>query len=349
MTKNLQQYFPMIRTKAEIMNDIQKRPDLLSIFHSWTYSQQEEFLNFCTGVKGVKLLYDSFFKEIVNPESTPERLEELLSLILRQSVKIKTVLPNDSTRIADEGSLLILDILVEFEDGSLANVEVQKIGYKFPGQRCACYSADLLLRQYKRIKSTKRKKFSYKDIQKVYTIILFETSMAEFHKFPNDYLHFMKQKSNTGLHMELLQEYIFIPLDIFHKILHNNGIRNDLEAWLTFLSVDDPKVIAALIQTYPRFIPMYEEVYHMCRNVEKVIGLFSEELKMLDRNTVQLMIDEMQDTIDEQKEQINQKNLELNQKDNELIQEKTRSLKLDSLLQDKNREIEELKKLLASK
>lgn len=320
MVKSLQQYFPMIRTKQEIMDDIQKRADLLNIFNSWTDSQQDEFLNFCTGVKGIKFLYDSFFKEIVNPESAPERLEELLSLILYQSVKIKTVLPNDSTRIADEGSLLILDILVELESGCLANVEVQKIGYKFPGQRCACYSADLLLRQYKRIKSKKKKKFSYKDIQKVYTVILFETSTAEFHRFPNEYLHFMKQQSNTGLQMELLQEYTFIPLDIFHKILHNNGIRDDLEAWLAFLSVDDPKIIAKLIQSYPRFIPMYEEVYNMCRNVEKVIGLFSEELKMLDRNTVQLMIDEMQDTIEEQKEEINQKNIELEQKDAEIAQ-----------------------------
>ncbi len=52
-------------------------------------------------------------------------------------------------RIADETSLLITDIVVELEDGSIANVEMQKIGYLFPGQRCACYSADLLLRQYK--------------------------------------------------------------------------------------------------------------------------------------------------------------------------------------------------------
>ncbi len=30
--------------------------------------------------------------------------------------------------------------------------EMQKVGYLFPGQRSACYSADLLLRQYKRIR-----------------------------------------------------------------------------------------------------------------------------------------------------------------------------------------------------
>ncbi|MCI8382371.1 MAG: hypothetical protein HFI07_11375 [Lachnospiraceae bacterium] len=59
-------------------------------------------------------------------------------------------------RIADETSLLITDIVVELEDGSIANVEMQKIGYLFPGQRCACYSADLLLRQYKRVRGKEK-------------------------------------------------------------------------------------------------------------------------------------------------------------------------------------------------
>lgn len=99
------------------------------------------------------MLYDSFFKEIFSPEYHPERLEEILSLILKRKVRICQVLPNDSVRIADEQSLLITDMLVELDDGSLANIEIQKIGYAFPGQRVACYSADTLLRQYKRVKS----------------------------------------------------------------------------------------------------------------------------------------------------------------------------------------------------
>ena len=104
-------------------------------------------MKFCTGAKGIKILYDSFFKEIMDPDSAPERLEELLSLILGQKIRILKILPNDSSRIADENSLVIMDIVIELEDHSIANVEVQKLGYKFPGQRSVCYSADLLLRQ----------------------------------------------------------------------------------------------------------------------------------------------------------------------------------------------------------
>ena len=316
-TSKLKQYFPMIREREDIKQEVYENPKLLEKYREWDEEQQEEFLDYCTGVKGVKILYDAFFKEIMNPENTPERLNELLSLLLGQSVTIKRVLPGDSTRLADEQSLLIMDILVELADTSLANVEVQKIGYSFPGQRSACYSSDLLLRQYKRVKGEKKKAFSYKDIKSVYTIVFFETSIKEFHEYPQNYIHKFKQQSDTGLGLELLQKYVFIPLDIFRTIYHNNVKSNGknsanrrwnkTEAWLTFLSTDEPEIIIELIRQYPEFKEMYEEIYVMCQNVEKVMEMFSKELIQLDRNTVQYMIDEMQDTIDIQKEELEAK------------------------------------------
>ena len=323
-TTKLKQYFPMIREREDIKREIRENPKLLEKYREWDEEQQEEFLDYCTGVKGVKVLYDAFFKEIMNPENTPERLNELLSLLLGQSVTIKRVLPGDSTRLADEQSLLIMDILVELADTSLANVEVQKIGYSFPGQRSACYSSDLLLRQYKRVKGEKKKAFSYKDIKSVYTIVFFETSIKEFHEYPQNYIHKFKQQSDTGLELELLQKYVFIPLDIFRIIYHNDGKSNGkngggncwnrTEAWLTFLSTDEPEIIIELIRQYPEFKEMYEEIYVMCQNVEKVMEMFSKELIQLDRNTVQYMIDEMQDTIDVQKEKIDTQKEELEAK-----------------------------------
>ena len=308
MNNGLKEYFPVIREREEVLDEIYQKPSLKALFETWTEKQQEEFLDYCTGVKGIKLLYDSFFKEIINPDVTPERLEEILSFILQMKVKILKVLPSDSARIAAETSLLVLDVVVELEDGSIANVEVQKIGYNFPGQRSACYSADLLLRQYKRVKGEKGKKFSYRDIKKVYTIIFFEKSQKEFRSFKKNYtyLHRSSQKSNTGLKIDLLQEYIFINLDIFRLKLDNNGvtIENKFEAWLTFLSVDEPEVILKLLNDYPEFKRLYDEVYDMCRNMERFMGIFSEELRELDKNTVELMIDEMQEELDERKKEL---------------------------------------------
>lgn len=101
MTNKLQAYFPMIRSREEVMAEIEHKPVLQNMFYGWTEERQEEFLDFCTGVRGVKILYDFMSKEILNPETTPERVEELLSLLLKQKIKILEVLPNDNTRIAD--------------------------------------------------------------------------------------------------------------------------------------------------------------------------------------------------------------------------------------------------------
>ena len=304
MTTKLKNYFPMIRSREEILKEIDGNIKLTEKFYSWGDAARQEFLDFCTGVRGVKLLYDSFFKEIMNPETVPERLEDFLSVLLQKKVKIVEVLPGDSSRIADEQSLLIMDILVRFEDGTYCNVEVQKIGYAFPGERSACYSSDLLLRQYKTAKSRKKEKFTYKDVKGVYTIILMDKSARIFDEFSEKYVHTFRQGSDTGLAMDLLQNYIFIPLDIFCENVHNKGIKNKLDAWLVFLSMDEPERIIDLITAYPEFKAMYEHVYSMCRNVEDAMGIFSEELKILDRNTVRYMVDEMQDTINEQKDVI---------------------------------------------
>ena len=137
-TNLLKSYFPMIRSREEILARIYSNPKLQQLFESWTALQQQEFLDFCSGARGIKVLYDSFFKEVMNPEYDPSRLESFLSELLQRRVIIKEVLPNDSTRLSDESSLLITDIIVELEDGTLANIEVQKIGYAFPGARCAC-------------------------------------------------------------------------------------------------------------------------------------------------------------------------------------------------------------------
>ena len=238
----------------------------------------------------------------------------------------------------------------EEQQNSLANVEVQKIGYSFPGQRSACYSSDLLLRQYKRVKGEKKKAFSYKDIKSVYTIVFFETSIKEFHEYPQNYIHKFKQQSDTGLELELLQKYVLIPLDIFRGITHNN-LRNKTEAWLTFLSKDEPEIIIKLISQYPEFKEMYEEIYVMCQNVEKVMEMFSKELIQLDRNTVQYMIDEMQDTIDVQKEELEAKQEtidtqkgELEAKQNQLNQKEEELETMKHQLQLAMEQIEQLKK-----
>ena len=149
----------------------------------------------------------------------------------------------------------------------------------------------------------------------LYTIVLTDKSSGDFHDFQEVYKHNFQQQSDTGLKMNLLQKYVFIPLDLFRSNVQNKGIKNKMDAWLAFLSMDDPDMIIQLITEYPEFKVMYQQAYEICRNVEALMGIFSEELRIMDRNTVKYMVDQMQEEIDSQKQEISIQKQQLKQKD----------------------------------
>lgn len=298
------------KTRDQVMKELTEDPAVFSEFIKLSQKLQEEVVEFIMGVRGLKVTYDPVFKKIFNPESKPERMEEFLSLCLKKKVKILRVLPNESERLTEEGSLLIMDMLVQLASKSLVNVEIQRVGYLFPGSRCACYSSDLLMRQYSQVREERRrrrKRFSYKDIKEVYTIILIQQSTREFFQFPENYLHHFKQKSNTGLELNMLQEYFMIPLDIFLDTLHNRDrkagnrdkkkVKNKLDAWLTFIASDKPEDIAEVIKGYPEFRKLYQEVFEFRYQKKELISMYSKALSILDANTVEYMVEQQKKEI----------------------------------------------------
>ena len=344
MANKLQERFPEIRTREQILQEIYGNSHLLNRYQEWEPERQELFLDMFTGARGVKVLYDSFFKIVFNPDEIPERLERLLSVLLEQKVKILKVLPNEGVKIADEGTLLIMDIVIQMEDGSIADVECQKIGYAFPGQRAACYSADLLMRQYRRVKRERKAKnesFSFRDIKNVYTIIIYEKSPEIFTRSPDCYLHRSTQTLNSGIRLDLLQEYIFINLDIYFQIHQNNIIENELDAWLMFLGTDRPEQILDLLDQYPWFEDLYRDLYTACRNTERVMDMFSEELRILDRNTVQYMIDEMEDEIRKKADQLKEKTDQLKEKTDQLKEKENQLKEKEDQLKDQGNQLKE--------
>ena len=76
-------------------------------------------------------------------------------------------------------------------------------------------------------------------------------------------------------------------------------------------------MILKLIEQYPEFRSLYEDIYELCRNVEEVMQLFSKELLEMDRNTVKLMIDEMQEELQKQGQTIEEQEQKLAEKDTE--------------------------------
>lgn len=85
--------------------------------------------------------------------------------------------------------------------------------------------------------------------------------------------------------------FIYIPLDIFRAMPHNK--LKELDAWLYFLGSDDPKDMQRIVQKYPFFQELYQDIIRFRYQPKEVISMYSEALAIMDKNTVEYMIDEM--------------------------------------------------------
>ncbi len=290
-----------------------KYPTVWEHFLQLPASIQQELLDFCIGKSGLRITYDPVFRRIFQPKSHKERLESLLSSILGKNVSILEILPREGTRLTETGSFVIMDILVRLDDGSYANVEMQKIGYNFPLARADCYASDIIMRQYEKTKKELGEKFTFSHLHKVYCIILMEESPAAFHSVPIQYIHKRTASFNTGIYPDNagLHEDIFICLDIFHSIVHTISKRSTLqEAWLTFFSATDIENIAALVRAFPMFLPIYQEITDFAQNPKELINMLSEALYIMDRNMERQMVAEMRQEMQQKIQQEVQRRVE---------------------------------------
>ena len=335
----------------------------LSDNESW----KSRFCDYLRGTKTLPLLYDPFFKAIFNPDTNKDRLAKLISAILGQEVTVVEVLPNEDSSMM--GTLIIMDILVRMSDGSLANIEVQKAPYLFPAERISCYSSDLMMRQYNRIKniSQSEKKFSYKDLHRVHTIIFYENS-SNYLKSSLDeklYFHVGKTIFNTGIDIELLQDFHLISLDTFKKYRYPNIINGDTTVTgydydesvykhptndemkknrLMFLSLfvtDTTHNMNRLLSIYPELEDIVKDMNTYLTQPEEVLNMFSESLRILDKNSMDLLIDETIERAEKAEADAKQAELKAQQAEDKA---KLAEARADKIAADAKQEIDRLKK-----
>lgn len=181
----------------------------------------------------------------------------------------------------------------------------------------------------------------------MYTIIIMESSSKEFWEFPDEYIHPGEWGFRTGVKLNLLAEFYFIPLDIFFHIEDNKKEEtkmSKLEAWLYFIGSDKPKDVERVLAADPKFEEMYREVVNFRLHPEEAIGMFSKALKELDENTATYMIEELKQELEEL-QRTREKELEAKAKE---MEEKNREMEeKNKELEESAKEIERLRKLLA--
>lgn len=92
----------------------------------------------------------------------------------------------------------------------------------------------------------------------------------------------------------------FISLDTFKSVVHN--IDTKREAWLKFLTEDDPDEIVKFVNQYPEFLPCYHDLIAFRQNPKEMINMFSDALRELDRNTERYMVEELNKEVNALKE-----------------------------------------------
>lgn len=341
-------------TLREIIGDPIEREEALAIlksnqqayekFLTFEEKHQEDILAFVQGNKGLPILYDGFFKHVFDPERHPERLEDFLSEVLGQKVKIEEVLAREGNKLAEEGTLVVMDIIVRLSDGTIVDVEMQKIGYSFTGERSSCYISDMVMRQYNRVRAEKQKNFKFNQMKPVYLIVLLEKSTSEFWEVAPTFIHRLQNTFDSGVKVNMLSNLIYISLDMFQEVREN--ISNKMVAWLTFLSSDKPEDIQQLVENYPMFLACYQDVVKFRTKPEELINMFSEALIQMDKNTVKYMIEEQQKELEKQRKELEDNKRELEDNKRELEDSKRELAENKKALEQLERENEEMKRQL---
>lgn len=177
------------------------------------------------------------------------------------------------------------------------------------------------------------KKFSYQDMRKVYTIVIFEKSPKSFSKIPDCYIHRGRIVFDSGVEMDFLQEYCLVALDVFRQNPYSED-RNEQTAWLSFLTTETLEDAERLMNKYPWLEEIYKEIAMLRQKPGEVLHMFSEALKIMDRNTVNYMIEEQQKELEEKDKQLEQKNEQLEQKDKQLQEKDQEILALKKQLEE---------------
>ncbi len=208
-------------SRDKIISVINRDLDTKELFDTFSIDDQEKIIAFLAGERTLQILCDRFFKKILDPLATPERVESLLSAIYGEKVEIVEVLPKEGIVISDGGSQVIMDIIVRLSDGSYTTVEMQRLGYLFPGERTSCYLSDMMMRQYQKVRSDRGNKFNYKDLNNVNLIVIMEENSKEFKAVAPEYIHRRETFFDSGAKVKNLENVTYISLDTFKEKNHN--------------------------------------------------------------------------------------------------------------------------------
>ena len=111
---------------------------------------------------------------------------------------------------------------------------------------------------------------------------------------------------------------------------------------MTFLSKDDADSVINLVNLYPQFLPLYKEIADFRKSPKEMIGMFSEALAIMDRNTERLMVDEWREEAEAYKKEAEAYKQDAEAYKTELDESKEKLAASEEKLESRNKKIMEL-------
>ena len=181
--------------------------------------------------------------------------------------------------------------------------------------------------------------------------MFYEQSTEDFKAFGETFVHHAKMTCNSGLELNFLQEFYLVALDVFRKSEYASTIdpKDRLVGWLSFFCTENAEDAETLCRIYPWLSELYVEMAQFGRNPEELIGMFSEMLREMDRNTIRYMVDDMKEQIEKGKTELAGIKTELTETKTELTETKTELTEAKTELTETKTELTEAKTKLAEK
>lgn len=228
-------------------------------------------------------LYDCTFKGIFTQETEESNLalKSFISAVFEREIKKVTLKSNEPHKETRKQKSMLFDMSIEFDDGELADIELQARNENYDyGVRAEILAARLLANSAKR----KRKW----DAPKVYQI-----SVLNFHYKKGDKkeMRWYTMLDNSGVKLSERLNIIFIDLvSIRHSTKNKSADKlTPIEKWGLFFSYvdhdDKQDFIKSIIKSEHGIMAAQKIVKHMSKEDDNWFYQFSAWKAEMDRNT----------------------------------------------------------------
>ena len=176
-------------------------------------------------VKKLGMKSDIVFKAFFSREENKKFLEEFISAVLGEKIKIKNVVHDARLELlAKEDKYGVLDLDVELEDGKKVNIEIQLQNNHNMEERTTYYSSKKITEQIGIGQE-------FEEINQVIIIAILDYCFIDL----PEYITRTVRVANEHREYEInnVEKYIYIELEKFRK--QNPDMKNKLNQWIAFI------------------------------------------------------------------------------------------------------------------